>query len=198
MISIFAGDLPDVFSIDGTDYTFHSDFREWLRFEQLMLDPDIPQGEKPELALKLIFPNCPPMSADVNQFMLWFYRCGKSAPHISKGKKDKKSTGQMYSFEYDDLYIYAAFRELYGMDLSEVSYLHWWKFKALFQGLHDCKFTDIIGYRSAEINSKTPAERKRFLESMKELYKLPRSISEEQKIREAKAIMESLNTKTTF
>ena len=77
--------------------------------------------------------------------------------------------------------------EVYGIDLVDVPYLHWWKFKAMFRALHDCKITDIMGYRS-EDTDKAPEYRKKFVEDMKRLYALPRSLSEQQKIDELKRI----------
>lgn len=59
----------------------------------------------------------------------------------------------------------------------------------MFRSLHDCKFTDIMGYRSEDVD-KAPEYRKRFLEDMKRLYALPHSLSEQQKLDELKRLKE--------
>lgn len=96
----------------------------------------------------------------------------------------------MYDLEYDSEYIYAAFLEQYGIDLSDIPYLHWWKFLALFKGLHDCKMTDIMGYRGAEITDDMPKSRQAFLLDMQELYELPVSLTERRRIEAAKRFLE--------
>lgn len=79
----------------------------------------------------------------------------------------------MFSYEYDDGYICAAFMQQYHIDLNSAK-LHWWKFHALMLSLSDStEFVKIMGYRSVEINSKMTAAQKAFYQKMKKQYKLP-------------------------
>ncbi|MDD3231168.1 MAG: Gp15 family bacteriophage protein, partial [Oscillospiraceae bacterium] len=121
---------------------------------QLMLDRTVPDEQKLPLALNLYYPDCPPdLSAAVKQ-MLWFYRC----------------------------YIFAAFLADYGIDLEAIPYLHWWKYKALFDSLRvENKFCRILGYRAAD-TSAMKGEQRRAYERMKKLYALPRSADEQEKL----------------
>lgn len=186
--------LPAVYEYGGKQYEIRTDFRDWIRFELLFTDRDVPMRDKKKALLRIIFPIVPP-DPNLWEFILWFYQCGKEA-HATKSGDSKsvkaKKQAAVYSFEHDDGYIYAAFMDVYGLDLTELEYLHWWKFKSLFRGLHDCKFTDIMGYRAEEITKKTPDYRKTFLQEMKKLYALPRSLSEQQKIDELKRIKEQM------
>ena len=178
--------LPAVY-----EYDIRTDFRDWIRFELLFTDWDVPMRDKKNALLRIIFSVVPP-DPNLWEFILWFYKCGKEAREVksakTKGAK-AKATAAVYSFEHDDGYVYSAFLEVYGLDLTAVEYLHWWKFKALFRGLHDCKFTDIMGYRAEDLDE-APDYRKRFLRDMKKLYALPRSLSEQQKIEELKRLKE--------
>ena len=189
-MSLFDEELPMEYEYDGVQYEMHTDFREWIRFELLMTDPDILPREKPPLLARLIFPIVPP-DPQLSEFIIWFYSCGRK-PNKVKSKKTaaRNKNAAVYSFEYDDGYIYAAFLEQYGIDLTTVEYLHWWKFKALFKSLHDCKMCSIMGYRSEEVTSKTPESRKAQINELKQIYALPKSLSEQQKIAEAKRLME--------
>lgn len=188
-MSIFNDPLPESYEFDGRIYPFQTDFREWIKFELLMTDTDIAPRDKAYTLQRIIFPEELPHDARLWDFILWFYACGKQQQNT---KGTGKKTAAIYSFEYDDGYIYAAFEELYGIDLIDTPYLHWWKFKSLFRALHDCKFTEIMGYRAEEIDSKMPASRQARIKQLKEIYALPRSLSEQQKIAEAKRIMEQL------
>ncbi len=186
--------LPAVYEYGGKQFEVNTDFRCWIRFELLFTDQDVPMRDKKNALLQIIFPTVPP-DPDLWEFILWFYQCGKKSPEIKANGKSGKAKKQaaVYSFEHDDGYIYAAFLEVYGIDLTELDYLHWWKFKSLFRGLHDCKFTDIMGYRAEDLDE-APDYRKKFLRDMKKLYALPRSLSEQQKIDELKRIREQLKT----
>lgn len=189
-MSLFNEVLPMRYEYNGKTYEMHTDYREWIRFELLMLDEDVFPEDRIKLLPELIFPVVPP-DPQLGEFLIWFYSCGRKANKIKSRKTSvHKSNAAIYSFEYDDGYIYAAFKELYGIDLIDIEYLHWWKFKALFRGLHDCKLCDIMGYRSEAVTSKTPDWRKKQIEECKQLYALPKSLSEQQKIAEAKRIMQ--------
>ena len=100
--------------------------------------------------------------------------CGFTS--AGKGKKQE----QIYSFTHDADYIYAAFMEQYGIDLNAVE-LHWWKFSAMFSGLKEnCLISKVMGYRAAD-TAGMDKEQKKFYKKMKEIYKLPENVSEEER-----------------
>lgn len=190
MINLFCREPPTSYEYDGVLYNINSDFRYWIRFELLISDEDISPREKRGVLQEIAFQTVPP-DPELWDFILWFYQCGK-VPQKSENKGGgSKKQAAVYSFEYDDGYIFSAFLEQYNIDLSSIDYLHWWKFRALFRGLHDCKFTDIMGYRSEKVDKDTPDYRKKFLNDMKKLYALPKSISEQMRIDELKRIRDS-------
>lgn len=177
-------------SADGTEYPIHSDFREWIRFESLLANADVPESLKFFIALRLIFAdNVPDDFHAAHEFVSWFYRGGKELP-ANGGSDISLTSRRVYDLEYDSEYIFAAFLEQYGIDLSDIPYLHWWKFIALFKGLHDCKMTDIIGYRGAEITDDMPKSRQAFLMDMQEMFELPVSLTEQRQIEAAKRFLE--------
>lgn len=96
----------------------------------------------------------------------------------------------MYSFEYDDDYIYAAFMTQYGIDLNSIEYMHWWKFRSMFNSLtNQCEFVKIMEYRSIDLKDNMPKEQKAFYRKMKRIYALP-SMDDEDK--RTNAIAEAL------
>lgn len=60
--------------------------------------------------------------------MLWFFRCGEKMKENKQSGKNKV----LYSYEQDQYLIYTAFLFYYRIDLSDIEYLHWWKFRKLF------------------------------------------------------------------
>ena len=77
---------------------------------------------------------------------MWFYKCGKDKP--PKKSKGKGSNKRAFDYKEDDLLIWGAFKTYFKVDLS-TNYLHWWKFKALWETLpQEAEFTKIKGYRT--------------------------------------------------
>lgn len=154
-----------------------------IKFEQLMQDPEVTNEEKTWLALRLFYHQIPDDIEKAVDKLLWFYRCDKRDNLYTMRAKKKKSryADRIYDFEYDDDYIYAAFMAQYHMDLHRVRYLHWWKFRAMFNALaEDSQFVKIMEYRAVELD-KVPKEKRTFYRRMKMLYALPVSRAEEQR-----------------
>lgn len=176
--------LPIVVEINNEKYDINSDFRTSILFELLMRDDSIGEEDKILMALQLYYPVIP---TDINlaiEKMLWFYMCGKDMKK-SKGNGKGKNATQIYSFEHDDDYIYAAFMDQYNIDLQDIGYLHWWKFKAMFNGLkEDNKIVKIMEYRSMDLSKIKDKEQKAYYKQMQELYKIPISKDEENKLKE--------------
>lgn len=180
--------LPTVVNIDGSEYTINSDFRTSILFELLMKDNDLSNEDKIIQALELYYPVLPSNINEAIDKILWFYRCGKGIT-TSKGIGKGKST-QIYSFEYDDDYIYSAFLDQYEVDLQDIEYLHWWKFKAMFKALkQNNEIVKIMGYRAMDLSKVKDKEEKAYYRKMIELYKIPSSKDEESKLEEINNIL---------
>lgn len=161
-----------------------TDFRESIKFELLMQDSKVTEKEKIMLALKLYY-------YDVSKIknikiaideILWFYRCGKEIQAQKENKKETIRIKQIYSYEFDDEYIYSAFMEQYKIDLNSIRYLHWWKFKALFNSLNEnTQFVKIMGYRAMNVAKIKDKEMKTYYRKMQKIYALPDMRSEEEK-----------------
>lgn len=171
---------PETVDIGGAEYRINTDFRASILFELLMQDDDVNEYEKIIQSLQLYFEEYPEGEdiVDVFKAIVWFYRCGrndKERKRESSGDEDGGSKPKRaYSFDYDDEYIYAAFRQQYGINLATVKYLHWWEFRAMFKALdHDCEFVKIMGYRTTKITKDMSKTEKAFLRKMKSVHALP-------------------------
>ena len=176
--------LPETVEIEGVEYEIESNFRTLLLFEMLMQDSELSDSEKAMQGLKLAYPVIPDnLEAAVDE-LLWFYACGKRWREKRAGSVEGASEVQrIYSFEHDDDYIYSAFLTQYHIDLQDIKYLHWWKFKALLRTLSsDLEFCKIMEYRSVDINANMTKEQRDFYRRKKELYALPLPADEEEKV----------------
>lgn len=118
--------LPEkLMAEDGKEYAIDADFRTVLRCIRVCSDPDI----EPKDALYML--------------IMWFYRgvivpnaTGAFLDFISTGDEDDGEPAKM-DFEQDADVIYASFVMDYGIDLLDVPFLHWYKFRALLGGLSE-------------------------------------------------------------
>lgn len=173
MANIILDVLPETVDIDGAEYRINSDFRISILFELLMQDDEVGKRQKLVQGLQLYYPEIPHNVTMAVDKMIWFYRCGKETESGGHGSGSGRAK-QIYSFEHDDDYIYAAFLEQYGIDLQDIEELHWWKFRALFRGLsEDTEFVKIMGYRSVKITSKMSKEQREFYKKMQSIHALP-------------------------
>ena len=189
-MNILIDKLPLSVGVGGKEYKINSDFRASILFELLMQDSNISDEQKIIQALQIYFEEIPDDIERAINEILKFYSLGKE---VKKGKTKGTSKGkqsQIYSFEHDADYIYCAFLSQYGIDLNDIKYLHWYKFRALFNGLsEDNEIVKIMKYRATDLNKIKDKEQKEFYKKMKETYKIPMSEEEEKKVDEiAKAL----------
>lgn len=192
-VNILVDELPQTVIIDGEEYHISSNFRTFILYEMLLSDSSISDRDKMEEMMNLFFTDDRPekMTESVIDAIVDFYRCGKQETRKQKAvKRTIKNKKKVYDFGWDDAFIYSAFYTVYKIDLNEIDYLHWWKFKALFNGLpSDCEFVKIMGYRSADASKiKDNSERSRILK-LQALYALPENLTPEQKAAKIGAVL---------
>lgn len=204
-MSILLDRLPNYVLVSGTQVPIHTDFRVWILFEQLCLDQSISKQERAQKAFLLLFENINTIPLDKTQQigddLLWFYQGGDREQNeyqireqkkaVVRKKKQSESEPRYYDYDYDADYIYAAFMQQYGIDLSCRS-LHWWKFRALLHGLtDDTQFMKILGYRSKKITKNMTADEKKFYLEKKQIYALPLPRDEREKAMEIESAVQS-------
>ena len=163
---------------------FNTDFRISILFELLMQDDTVSEQNKMMQAIRLYYPRLEQIT-DSNKAIedvIWFYRCGKELANSNKKEKNAKQGKQIYSYEFDDDYIFSSFMQQYKLDLQDIKYLHWWKFKAMFDGLNEnTKMAEIMGYRAMDISKIKDKEEKKRYKNLQEIYALPDMRTAEQK-----------------
>ena len=170
----------------------NTDFRLMIEFELLLTE----ETESENFEYKFInlldrfMPNlgyCDAANQDeIVAAITRYYSCGKDYSldmDLADDEADDKPLAQrIYSFNFDDEYIYAAFMEAYGIDLTEAD-MHWWKFRALFNALpQSCMFSRILSYRGMEITSDMSSSQKDFYRKMQRKFALPLPKSEQAKM----------------
>ena len=174
-------DLPRTVRADNRDYTIDTDFRTWMKFENIMVDAGIEMDYKLYFMIRGVMNMPDDISEELIQALFSFYRLDKPIRKTS-GKQGEIG----YRFDYDMGLIVAAFRQQYGIDLLAAE-LHWWEFKSLFEGLTDqTKFIQVVGYRTADISKLDKEQKQRYTE-LKKFYALPVEKTQERSQEELEA-----------
>ncbi len=163
--------LPETVAVDGIEYPIRTDYRVGIQFDTL-LKSGKSEAEKLGGMLQLYYPKCPDNLQEAVSRLLWFYQCGETGKEEEERRYRKKPKGPAYAFSQDSAYVYAAFREQYDIDLTQLEYMHWWKFIALFESLgEDTKMGRIMYYRIVS-TSGMPKDKRAFINEMKKLYEI--------------------------
>ena len=172
-MNMYYNKLPQYVILNNEKFVINADYRIFIELEE-----QIQREGDNEAIYKALFKFYPSFSLiekkglveeAVNKF-IWFYFCGKE--HLPKAdEKDSKKVKQIFSYRHDADLIWASFWIYARIDISK-GFLHWWKFKSIWNSLpQDCEFCKIKGYRAYEGDDKHYKE-------LKEYYKLPPSEAE--------------------
>ena len=169
-MNILFEEFPDSVCVNGENYQIETDFREWIRFIQLVEDDEVPWQIKCQLMMQWYTDGMPDDLEGAVYALGGFLEM-----RVDRSDSEEHSesvTKQLYSFEQDADCIYSAFREVYGINLQTVPYMHWWEFQTLFIGLPEkTEIKQRIMYRNTDLRDiKDKDERKR-------IQKIQRAIS---------------------
>lgn len=169
MLNVQYEKLPDYVLVQGIRYKIETDFREWIRFSELVEDDSVSWQIKVELMLRWYSGNVPD-DLEAAIYALGDFLAARNlygADEVIKNDKGEPA----FSFSDDAGCIYSAFVDCYGIDLQRIPYMHWWKFRTLFDGLpHNTEIKQRIMYRTTDANSiKDKEERKRVKRIQREI-----------------------------
>ena len=184
--------LPNYVDVGGERIAIETDFRTWIKYEELMLDESQDSEKQVIEVINLCLAEDITITSldDLEKLfdaLLQFYSLGEKIDEDRKKEEvegedsDFSRPNKIYSYEHDWSYIYSAYMECYNINLF-TDHLHWREFKALFKGLNDkCRFSKIMSFRSMEITSKMSKDEKKYYREMKKIYALPDERTEEEK-----------------
>ena len=161
-MNILIDKFPEAVYVNETSYPVETDFREWIRFTKLVEDEDVPWQIKCRLLMQWYTDDIPDdLESAIDA--LGDFLAMKQEGDNPEEDVPKQSPKQVYSFDEDMTWIYSAFREVYGINLQTIPYMHWWEFQTLFVGLPEStEIKQRIMYRNMDLNSiKDKNERKR-------------------------------------
>ena len=180
-MNFFYEDFPETVTVHGEAIPIITDFREYIRLLDMLKSQEL------DISMK----NC-----ILREYFLGDIQIDEEAIHAltqfvvmsledftedgdGEGSEEEKSSPKkkLFSYEADYPCILSGFLRDYGIDLETVEYLHWWKFRMLFDGLsEDTEIKQRIMYRGINLSDiKDKEERKRISRIQKRI-RLPTEV----------------------
>ena len=156
--------FPTKIKVNDKVLKIDSDFRNCIRIIQAFEDDELFNQEKASILINNLYID-EVKESDLEKAYL------QGIKFLDLGEENKKSVEpkRIYSFNKDSKYIYTAINQSHHIDLSEIEYMHWWKFIYLFMDIgQDCMFNQLVYYRKRKQEGKlTKEERKIYLSMIK-------------------------------
>ncbi|MDR1001866.1 MAG: bacteriophage Gp15 family protein [Oscillospiraceae bacterium] len=183
--------LPDAVMVDGRGFPIYTDYRDWIEFHLAMQDTESGEMAKIIFALSMFKEETPENIEAAIGGLIDFMLCGESRSGEESVSPGKRYYG--YDFEADSKLIYAAFVQVYNIDLYDVSELHWWKFMALLSGMPDntriAQIMSIINQDTSEMQPKERLKHERLVQQLVAGRKEHDSARAPKSLEEYKAVM---------
>lgn len=184
--------ITETVEINGEKYNLDMSFDNILRLFDLLEDKSLNDIEKVKTGLLMLIDNKLD-DYEIQDKAKIFIEIFKSAIGAEKEEQPVDLDGnpmpvvsqenkKVYDLVQDAEYIYASFMSDYNIDLFEAQgKLHWYKFKALLNGLTDkSKFMRVVEIRQAEMpKGKGMQKERERLRKLKEHYALKEDDSNE-------------------
>ncbi len=165
MHNLLTDRLPEYITICGREYPVYTDFRRWILVIELFAEELADVGTKAECAARLIFSGENPLDGvrgksaeetaevyrDLVRGITEFASCGRDFRTADKTGKTAFAE-PVFDFTVDAGRIYAAFRQIYGIDLHvSPEKLHFWTFMELLRNLPaETEFMRVVNLRRTD------------------------------------------------
>ena len=178
MFTLKKARLPQAIKVGGSFYKIHTDYKYFLRFREIL--------ESKPADIKafdfMYIDQTPPSRIEGIRALCEFMNPPQELP-----RRKETDTTRVLDYDIDAPYIYAAFYEQYKIDLIDTR-LHWYKFLALLQGLHDTELNRIITARLYTPSGKN-SEYEKAQQKQHEAWKLPEAEQPDEALDEFLALL---------
>lgn len=169
-MNFFYETFPDSVCIHGEDVAIITDFREYIRLLDMLKCEELNAIQKTALLAQYFLDEIEIDKEAISalaSFVVMDFDSNEEDEEAEKPGPKKN----LFSYEIDYPFILSGFLRDYGIDLETIEYLHWWKFRMLFNGLsEDTEIKQRIMYRGINPSDiKDKDERKRIAKIQREI-----------------------------
>lgn len=153
-MNIFYEGFPQTVTVKEKEYSIITDFREWIRFIDMFKTDELTNQEKAYNALNWFADDIPDLGLhETAMEALTNFLTLQKLKQPGVNSSGSGSVKPLFSYELDAGFIYSGFLQCYGIDIMDIKYMHWWKFKMLFDGIDEkTEIKQRIMYRSINLN----------------------------------------------
>jgi len=161
--------FPVTIDITGNKYIINADYRAVLRIFAILHDKNVNEYKRVEKLIEWFFADELPENITlemINAAFADFVNPPKETVS-DYSERDGELQENQYDYDFDAEEIYASFIAEYGIDLIEVEFLHWYKFKILLSNLPpesafkrkiELRFMDLSPYKGQALADMTRAK----------------------------------------
>lgn len=180
MINPLYEEFPESIEADGRSYGIVTDFREWIRFSDMLGDKYLTDEEKLYLLTNWLTEAPRSITSNLVDAFFAFFRADALNPDPVQDDDDDEPEEEpqpkrppVFDWKYDAKFLIGDFRRYYNIDLLTAE-MHWWEFRCLFAALpDDSQCRTRIGIRSADLSKIKDRDRRNQLAVMQRLIALP-------------------------
>lgn len=173
-MNFFYEELPTEVDVKGESIKIITDFREYIRLLDMLKDQELDALQKFAIIQQYFIDDVivdeEAISA-LSRFIMMDTNCAEVGNVCDYEEPRGNQKKNLFSYSIDYPYILSGFMKDYGIDLIDIEYMHWWKFRMLFDGLSDnTEIKQRIMYRSVDLSEiKDKEERKRIKKIQKSI-----------------------------
>lgn len=169
-MNLFYEEYPKALEVHGEFYPIITDFREYIRLLDMLKCKELNEIQRIMILGEYFLTDISIDQEAIHALTGFVTMDLKEKENNSDSEEEGEGQEEtekknLFSYEIDYPYILSGFLRDYGIDLETVEYLHWWKFRMLFDGLSDdTEIKQRIMYRGINLSDiKNRDERKRIL-----------------------------------
>lgn len=173
-MNFFYEEFPMEVDVKGESIKIITDFREYIRLLDMLKDQELDALRKFAIIQQYFIDDVivdeEAISA-LSRFIMMDTNCAEVGNVCDYEEPRGNQKKNLFSYSIDYPYILSGFMKDYGIDLIDIKYMHWWKFRMLFDGLSDdTEIKQRIMYRSVDLSEiKDKEERKRIKKIQKSI-----------------------------
>ena len=171
-MNLFYEEYPKALEVHGEFYPIITDFREYIRLLDMLKCKELNEIQRIMILGEYFLTDISIDQEAIHALTGFVTMDLKEKENNSDSEEEGEGQEEtekknLFSYEIDYPYILSGFLRDYGIDLETVEYLHWWKFRMLFDGLSDdTEIKQRIMYRGINLSDiKDRDERKRILKN---------------------------------
>ncbi|MFR6310997.1 Gp15 family bacteriophage protein [Anaerofustis stercorihominis] len=170
--------FPDYTLVNGKKYKIVTDFRNYIQMTSILREKELTYQEKWSFIINKFYKETPHGDIEsIIEGLIAFFTM--DTDYFEKGKEliidENEDNKEVISYEQDANIIIVSFLQCYNIDLTDIDYLHWWKFLLLLMNIDNkSPIGNIMSIRGTSLSSIKDKDEKKRIRQLQNIYKIKR------------------------